>query len=145
MSVFTDTDDFFHHYRLWLRSEHGVVQPIELDRVYGQKNILVIKIRGIDRVDQAESIAGQEICVRKTDLDPTDDEEYYWHELIGLAVVDETGASVGVLSSIIPTGSNDVYVVTAGDNEILLPATVDVVREVDLEKGVMTVRLPEVM
>ena len=140
-----DADDFFHRYRLWLRSEHGVVQPVEIDRVYGQKNILVIKIRGIDRIDQAEKIAGQEICVRKTDLNPTDDEEYYWHELIGLAVMDESGASVGVLTAIIPTGANDVYVVTAGDNEMLLPATVEVVREIDLEKGVMTVRLPEVI
>ena len=145
MSVYADTDEFFHGYRLWLRSEHGVVQPIDIDRVYSQKNMLVMKIRGVDHIDQAEKLAGQQICIRKNDLGPAGDEEYYWHELIGLAVIDEDGASLGTLTSILPTGANDVYVVTAGDNEILLPATVEVVREVDLGKNVMVVRLPEVI
>jgi 16S rRNA processing protein RimM len=144
VSTYADTDDLFHGFRLWLRSGHGVAQPIEIDRVYSQKNTLVMKIRGVDDIGQAEKLAGQQICIRKNDLEPAADDEYYWHELIGLAVIDEAGISLGTLTSIIPTGANDVYVVTAGDNEMLLPATVEVVREVDLEKSVMVVRLPEV-
>ena len=64
-------------------------------------------------------------------------------DLIGLRVVTDAGEALGTVESIFPTGSNDVYVCRGGSREILLPAIGDVIREIDLEKGVMVVRLLE--
>jgi 16S rRNA processing protein RimM len=76
-------------------------------------------------------------------LPPTDPNEFYWYQLIGLEVVNSEGERLGILEEIIETGSNDVYVVRRGEEEILIPAIEDVVREVDLQRRLMTVDLPE--
>ena len=69
--------------------------------------------------------------------------EYFHYQLIGLQVLTESGERLGEISEIIITGSNDVYVVSGADGEILLPALNQVIRAVDLERGLMTVRLME--
>jgi 16S rRNA processing protein RimM len=76
-------------------------------------------------------------------LPPTESNEFYWYQLIGLEVVDTEGQKLGTLEEIIETGSNDVYVVRRGREEILVPAIEEVVREVDLQRRLMTVDLPE--
>jgi 16S rRNA processing protein RimM len=59
-----------------------------------------------------------------------------------LRVVDEEGGSLGILSSILDTGANDVYVVTReSGKEILLPAVASVVLDIDLKRGEMRVHL----
>jgi len=68
--------------------------------------------------------------------------EYFWRDIIGLDVYDEEGKHLGVIESIFPTGSNDVYV-CKGEREILLPAIAEVICHVDIDKRIMTVRLLE--
>jgi 16S rRNA processing protein RimM len=63
--------------------------------------------------------------------------------MIGLKVVTEDGRILGVIDAIFPTGSNDVYVCSGGDREILLPGTADVIRKIDIGRGMMVVRLLE--
>ncbi len=69
--------------------------------------------------------------------------EYYWHDIIGLEVLTDDGLSLGRIETIVPTGSNDVYVCAGGEREILLPAIDDVIKEIDVEKGTMVVTLIE--
>jgi 16S rRNA processing protein RimM len=70
------------------------------------------------------------------------DGEYYFHELLDLSVMDETGNRLGKLTEIIETGANDVYVVTTTSGaEILLPSIPEVVKAVDLEARTLTVHL----
>jgi 16S rRNA processing protein RimM len=67
----------------------------------------------------------------------------YHHQLIGLDVYTKTGESLGPISDILQTGSNDVYVISSGVNEILIPATESVVVQIDLSQGVVIVDLPD--
>ena len=64
---------------------------------------------------------------------------FYHHQIIGLAVRTTDGRDLGTLSDIIETGSNDVYVVTGPDGEALIPAIPDVVQDVDISGGIITV------
>ena len=64
---------------------------------------------------QVQHLVGREVYVRRSQLPPPADDEYYWHDLLGLQVVTDAGRRLGELSSIIETGSNDVYVVTDGE------------------------------
>ena len=66
---------------------------------------------------------------------------FFWHQIIGLRVKDRDGAVIGIVSEIVPTGANDVYVVKTADGELLLPAIKDVVLEIDPERGAMVVQL----
>lgn len=69
--------------------------------------------------------------------------EYFHFQLIGLKAMTEEGEELGEVTEILATGSNDVYVVAGGQGEVLLPAISEVIREVDLDHGVMVVRLLE--
>ena len=75
----------------------------------------------------------------KNSLKKAGDEEFFWFELLGLRVYHENGTYLGRLTQIIPTPANDVYVVTKGKKEHLIPATLEVVRKIDLEKGRMII------
>jgi 16S rRNA processing protein RimM len=68
--------------------------------------------------------------------------EFYFHELLGLSVVDDAGKSLGKVSEIMETGANDVYVVTNEvGHEILLPAIAEVILDIDLDTKIMRVHL----
>lgn len=107
-----------------------------------QKTFLLIS-REIGTVEEAHRLVGAELCVPESRLPPTDPGEFYWYQLIGLEVVNTEGQKLGTLEEIIETGSNDVYVVRRGREEILVPAIEEVVRDVDLQRRLMTVDLPE--
>ena len=107
-----------------------------------QKTFLLIS-REIGTVEEAHRLVGAELCVPESRLPPTAPDEFYWYQLIGLEVVSTDGTKLGILEDIIETGSNDVYVVRRGGEEILVPATQEVVHAVDLQRRLMTVELPE--
>jgi 16S rRNA processing protein RimM len=110
---------------------------ISAANLHGKK--LLLAFAGLNDINRVTHLVGSEIYLRRDQLPATDDGEYYWLDLIGLKVVTDAGEQLGLLESIIETGSNDVYVVKAADRELLIPALEDVVTAIDLAAGVMTV------
>ena len=101
----------------------------------------LVHLEGVDDIGKAASLVGCRILAPCEQLEKLSGDEYYWRDLLGLVVVTEGGQVLGKIRSIFPTGSNDVYVCDGGEREILLPAITEVVRKVDLEEGIMVVRL----
>ncbi|MFP4475473.1 MAG: ribosome maturation factor RimM [Desulfatibacillaceae bacterium] len=116
-----------------------------IDRVSPHKKILRIFFQGVGDRDEAEALVGGAIMVERARLPEPEPGEYYWIDLIGLSVSTAQGVPLGRLTSIIPTGANDVYVVRdeEGDKEWLVPALDWVILSVDIENGAMVVDLPE--
>jgi 16S rRNA processing protein RimM len=100
-----------------------------------------LKIEGIEDRDAADALRGLTVSVPYERLETLPEDEYYWEDLIGLAVVTEDGKPLGRIEGIFPTGSNDVYVCKSGRKEILLPAIDEVIRSVNIEAGTVVVRL----
>ena len=79
--------------------------------------------------------------------DVATDDDQRWVDLMGLSVYSLEEDYLGELRSIVQTGSNDVYVVKRVDGtteiEVLVPALASVVKEIDLDKRLMRVDLPE--
>lgn len=103
----------------------------------------ILKLRGIDTREDAEGLAGVELEVPTEDVPPLPDGSYYHFQILDMEVWTSAGELLGIVVDILITGSNDVYVVRGGDREILVPALEDVVLEVDVEGGRLTVDLPE--
>ena len=103
------------------------------------KNVVLMKVKGVDTVQDAAALRGRVLYLDRRDL-KLPEGHYFIQDLIGLKVVDaDTGEEYGVLSQVSPTGANDVYHVTAGERTTLIPAIKQVVRAVDLDEGIMRI------
>lgn len=103
---------------------------VERTRPHG-KHILV-KLRGVDDMDAAAALRGRDAFVPRSAALPLPDGHYLLEDLIGIAVVTSGGESVGAVVDVIRTGSNDVYVVRRGRDELLIPGIRDAVLQLDL-------------
>jgi len=111
-------------------------------RSQGRKQLLLLK--GISDRNTAEMLPGSDLLVEKASLPELKPDTYYWSDIVGMSVVSVDDHPVGTVASLIETGSNDVYVVQTPDaGEILIPAIASVVLEIDLNRKIMRVNLPE--
>jgi 16S rRNA processing protein RimM len=105
---------------------------------------MLVQFDEITDRDAAEELRGLWIFVPESEAIELEEDTYFIHDIVGLSVQTEDGNLLGTVEEVLATGANDVYVVkTPGvpPREILLPAIADVVKEVDLAAGVMTVTL----
>lgn len=117
--------------------------PVSLLRWRRQKNFLIMALEASADVDMARELVGYTVWAREECLAPLPEGEFYWRELIGMRVVTEGGEEMGELTAIFPTGSNDVYVCSSLEGEILIPAIADCVVAVNKQERKMVVRIRE--
>ena len=103
----------------------------------------LVKLRDVDDDAAAEGLVGHQALARESSVPPAPEHTYYHYQLIDLAVRTADGDKLGVLTEVLGTGANDVYVISGEDVELLLPALGSVVLAVDLERGEMVVDVPE--
>ncbi len=145
IKVHSDTEprDNILNYSPWYLRQQGEWQAYEVlaGRPHG-KGIVVQLAHCPDR-DAAAALMGSDIAVRREQLPTAGEEEYYWSDLRGLKVTTIQGVELGQVISLMETGANDVLVVReAGESgrERLIPfIRHQVIHEIDLEHGVMTV------
>ncbi len=106
-----------------------------------QGSALVAQLEGIDDREAALLLRGSDIAVLRSELPPAEEGEFYWADLIGLAVVNVEQYEFGRVARILQTGANDVLVVAGGgrDEETLIPFIANVIKQVDLKSGRMIV------
>ena len=91
-----------------------------VEKVKGHGANFVVKILGIDDRDQALLASASQIFVRRDELPPLIEGEYYWADLLGLQVINQHNCTLGIITSFCETGANDVFIVQ-GDKEHLIP------------------------
>ena len=117
--------------------------PLEIERCRYYKHHLILKLVTVDSIEAAEKLRGQALTIPSSELHPLPEGQYYTFQLIGLKVVTTEGQTLGHVTDIMSTGSNDVYIVAGKRGEILIPAIEDVVKSIDLKKGKMVVEAIE--
>jgi len=116
----------------------GDPAPLRIVRAERGGRVPALSFDGIASREEAERLVGRYL---EADARPLPAGEYYWHQLEGLDVVDEAGATLGVIREVFRAGEAEVYVVSGTDgSELLVPGIRDVVRSIDLEAGRMVVR-----
>lgn len=114
----------------------------QIQEVKYHKNMVLMKLEGIDTVEQADLLRQSYLLVNRDDEEPLEEGVYYIVDLIGLEVYTDEGVLLGNVDDIFNTGSNDIYVVKDGKGkQILLPGIPDVIKNVDLESGKIIVHL----
>ena len=117
---------------------------LEIEEVKYQKNMVLIKFKGIETVEQAENLRNAYLEIERNQAIPLEEGEYFIADLLGLEVYLDTGEKLGILEDIFNTGSNDIYVVKNElGKQFLLPYIDEVIKNIDLKKGKITVHLIE--
>ena len=107
------------------------------------KNVYLMKVEGIDTMNDAETLRGRTIVLRP-ELPPLPEGQFYVRDILGFAAVTPEGEPIGTLKDVYSPGSTDVFVIAPPEGEdILVAAIADNIRKIDWEKKEIVVVLPE--
>jgi 16S rRNA processing protein RimM len=115
-----------------LKGKDGTLREYAVKSVSAHAGGFILGLDGFSDINQALFLTGSELCIRRNQLPVPDEDEYYWRDLIGLAVHTDHGVELGTLVDIFETGSSDIYVVRGGSKEYLIPAIADVIAHIDV-------------
>src|SRR5512145_3123924 len=128
---------------VFLPGPGGTAVRRRVESCWPHKGRYVVKFAGVDSIDEAEGLRGQELRIPEDSLAPLGDGEYYHYQLLGLAVEDREGRGLGRIERLLETGGGaEVLVVVGEGGETLLPLATDFVVRVDLAGGRMVVNPP---
>ena len=144
VKVYPTTDDaerFLELEEIWLDTGKERL-PLKIQNVKFFKIMVILKFEGYDDINAMQAWRQKDLLVTREQAVELQEDEYFIGDLIGLHVEDEEGNALGVLRDVLETGANDVYLVSRpGEKDLMLPAIKDCIREVDLESGIMRVRV----
>ena len=140
VEVLTDFPERFQtNQRLYIGDTHT---PYDVERVRFTPKGVLLKLVGVDYRDKAGQFARSYVALPETELAPLPAGSFHHHQIKGIKVFADDGGFLGTVTEIITTGSNDVYIVrNEAGGEVLLPATTEVVRTIDLETQRIVVNL----
>ena len=144
VNPFTDDITRFEKLKTVLLDKNGTLVEYEIEQVRYHKNMVMLKLKGIDDINQAEMLRNLYIKINRKYAVKLPKDSYFIVDLLGLEVYTVEGELLGTVNDIFPTGSNDVYVVKDEfGKQILIPALKTVIKDIDLESKKIIVELPE--
>ncbi|KAA8373880.1 ribosome maturation factor RimM [Leuconostoc carnosum] len=124
---------------LQIETKQGLV-PLTVQSSRLHKNMWLVLFEGITNINEIEKYKTDDIYVASDERQELEDDEYYYDEIIDSQVVDLTGNVIGIVSEIMTTGANDVWVVKReGQPDALIPMIDDVVKSVDVDNKLITI------
>lgn len=141
VEIITDFPDRFSLLRKVYLGPEAVPFALKSSRLH--KGAALLKLEGCHDRAAVEKLRGQLVQIPIEEAVPLEQDEYYEHQIVGLAVWTTEGEHLGAVDEVISTGSNDVYVVRGKEREVLIPAIEDVVLEINLAQGRLVVELME--
>lgn len=130
---FSEYVDSLLNYKTWyLGQENGPWREAEVMHAEAHDKTLAVQLPDCPDRNAAEKLKGLLIAVPRSSLPVQDEDEYYWTDLIGLAVINKSGETLGVVAELLETGANDVLVVKGSGPDILIPFLNSVIGKVDI-------------
>ena len=119
-------------------------KELQIEEVKYQKNMVLVKFKGIERIEDAEKLKSYYVEIDRADAIPLEEGQYFIADLLGLDVYLDTGEKLGILEDIYNTGSSDIYVVKNElGKQFLLPYIDDVIKQINLDEGKIIVHIIE--
>jgi len=144
MDLFSDFPERLKHgKKVFIGSYHKEI-TINTFRLSG--NRCLISFTGFEQLEKITELRSQLVFVKTDQIPDLPEGDYYHHDLIGMKVIDEDQKELGILTEILSTGSNDVYLIKPNlerQKELLIPAIKSVIVQVDIHSKTMTVKLQE--
>ena len=130
--------------KLLITRGNQLIREVVVQSYRNHKNFLLVKFEGIDSVEEAEKLKNLQIKIDSDEVGELEENEFYFHEIIGCQVFDENDKNLGEIIDILTPGANDVWVIK-GENgkEILIPYIEDVVKQIDITNKKVNIEVME--
>ena len=143
MYSYTQPREAILNYRQWFLKQGGTWHRVDVAEGKKHGKGIIARLEGVADRDRAASFVESDIAVDRSALPATSEDSYYWTDLEGLQVVTSDGADYGQVAYLLETGSNDVLVTTSKPERLIPFILGDVIVDVDLAAGVITVEWEE--
>lgn len=130
--------------KLLITRGNQLLREVVVQSYRNHKNFLLVKFEGIDSVEEAEKLKNLQIKIDSDEVGELEENEFYFHQIIGCEVFDENDKNLGEIIDILTPGANDVWVIK-GENgkEILIPYIEDVVKKIDITSKKVNIEVME--
>lgn len=130
--------------KLLITRGNQLIREVVVQSYRNHKNFLLVKFEGIDSVEEAEKLKNLQIKIDSDEVGELEENEFYFHEIIGCQVFDENDRNLGEIIDILTPGANDVWVVKGEEGkEILIPYIEDVVKQIDITNKKVNIEVME--
>ena len=130
--------------KLLITRGNQLIREVIVESYRNHKNFLLVKFEGIDSVEEAEKLKNLQIKIDSDEVGKLEENEFYFHEIIGCQVFDENDRNLGEIIDILTPGANDVWVIKGEEGkEILIPYIEDVVKKIDITNKKVNIEVME--
>lgn len=145
VKVFPTTDDpkrFCDLKEVKLDTGKGFID-LEIENVKFFKQFVILKFKKYDNINDIEKYKGKQLYVTRENAVSLEEDEYFIADIIGLDVLNEDGEHIAMVSDVMQTGANDVYILKMDedDKEVLIPAIKECVLEVNMKERYMKIHI----
>ncbi len=124
--------------------EEEIEKEVETVReIAGKKKILCVKFKGVNNRNQAYQLVGFQVKTKEEELQPLEEDTYYFFQLKDCKVWDKENKFLGKVENILSAGGNDLLVVRKGDKEVLVPFVKSICLRIDLAKKKIIIDPPD--
>lgn len=139
MALWCDDVDYLKQFKVLYLDDKGET-AVEVISVRPQKNLVILKLKGYDSIEKAEEIKGKILYGNRDDA-IIDEDANYIADIIGCYVVDiDTEEEYGQVTDVVNYGSCDIYDIESWGKHTLIPATPDIVKEINTEYKVIRIK-----
>ena len=138
-----DITEFETFKKIYIQKNKELIE-FKIEKVRYAKNMVFLKLEGINNINEAEEYRNSYIKVNRNALPDLPENTYYIVDLLDCNVVTVEGENLGQVKDVFNTGSNDIYdVKDENGKQILIPAIKEVVKKIDITNKTITVELME--
>lgn len=130
----SDINNYKRYENVIIKGEEKKIQSVKF-----QKDRVILKLEGIDSIEDAETYKNAIIEVPRDKEPELEEDEFYVRDLIGIHVFDTDGNDLGAIYDVIETKNNDVYWIRK-PKELLIPVLMDIVLDIDLDENRITIK-----
>ena len=126
-----------------LELKNGEVKPFETEKIRISGRIVLLKLKGVDDRNTADTLKGAYVSVSRSEVFPLNADSFYIFELEGMDVYDPDGKRTGHVVKVVQYPANDVLIVETETDNIMIPTIKKFLREIDVEGKRIVMEVPE--
>jgi 16S rRNA processing protein RimM len=144
-TVYLDTDNPEHYKGIksvYVEHQHKLI-PFFVEHLHISGNRANLKFGDIDGIEAASAYKGCSLYLPLTMLPPLDDQQFYYHEIVGYAVQEASYGNLGVVSNVYEGHGNDLLAIKYKGSEVLVPLRDEFILGIDKRAKLISLDLPD--